>query len=44
MTARTLRPVRLASESFGVVGAPLSVPEISQAAERPETMHIGNNG
>jgi hypothetical protein len=37
--------VRLASESLGVVGTPLSAPEIrSQAAERPETMHIGNNG
>jgi hypothetical protein len=37
--------VRLASESLAVVGTPLSAPEIrSQAAERPETMHIGNNG
>jgi len=35
----------LASESFGVVGAPLSAPEMrGEAPERPETMHIGNNG
>ena len=39
--ARTSRPVPLASESFGVVGAPLSAPEMhGQAPERPETMHM----
>jgi hypothetical protein len=42
---RTSRPIRLASENLGAVGTPLSAPEIrSQAAERPETMHIGKNG
>jgi hypothetical protein len=41
----TSRPVPLGSESVGVVGAPPSAPEMrGQAAERPEMMHIGNNG
>jgi hypothetical protein len=45
----TSRPVPLASERVGVVRAPpvgaFCMPEMrSQAAERPETMHIGNNG
>ena len=41
----TSPPGPFASESVDVVGAPPSAPEMrGQAAERPETMHIGNNG
>jgi hypothetical protein len=35
----------IGERKLGVVGAPLSAPEMrGQAPERPETMHIGNGG